>query len=94
MSFFKNLFSPARPIGTFYSFSVKCMRCGEIIHGRVNIYNEPSLELNEKGKPYYMCRKVLIGNGYCFQQIEVFFKFDAGKRVLDREISGGEFVGD
>jgi DNA-directed RNA polymerase subunit N (RpoN/RPB10) len=92
MSFLKNLFSPPSPTGTFYPFSVKCKRCGETIQGRVNVYNEPSMELDEKGKPYYTCRKVLIGDGHCFQQIEVSFKFDAGKRVLDREIKGGEFV--
>ena len=94
MSFFKNLFSPPRPTGTFYPFSVKCKRCGETIQGQVSVNNEPSLELDEKGKPYYTCRKVLIGNGHCFQQIEVLFKFDEGRRVLDRKISGGEFVED
>jgi hypothetical protein len=92
MGFLKNLFFPSRPSGTFYSFSVKCKRCGETIQGQVNVYNEPSLELDEKGKPFYTCRKVLIGNGYCFQRIEVIFKFDEGRRVLDRQINGGEFV--
>ncbi len=92
MSFFKNLFSPSRPTGTFYPFSVKCKRCGETIQGQVNVNNEPSLELDNKGKPYYTCRKVLIGNRHCFQQIEVVFKFDESRRVLDRKISGGEFV--
>jgi len=94
MSFFKDLFFPPHPAGIFYPFSVKCKRCGEIIRGRVNVYNEPSMELDEKGKPYYTCRKVLIGNGYCFEKIEVVFKFDESKRMLDREISGGEFVED
>ena len=92
MGFFKNIFSPPRSTGTFHIFSVKCKRCGEIIRGQVNVNNEPSLELDELGKPYYSCRKVLIGNELCFQQIEVLFKFDEGRRVLDRKISGGEFV--
>jgi hypothetical protein len=94
MSFFKNLFSPPRPTGTFHPFSVKCKRCGETIQGQINVYNEPSLELDEEGKSYYTCCKVLIGNNHCFQQIEVVFKFDQGKRILNREISGGEFVED
>ena len=97
MSIFKNFFQAltgsGRPHGNFYPFSVKCKRCGEIIQGRVNIYNDPSLELDEKDKPYYICRKVLIGSrGTCFQQVEVVFKFDEARRVLDRQISGGEFV--
>jgi DNA-directed RNA polymerase subunit N (RpoN/RPB10) len=92
MNFFKNLFSPPKHSGTFYPFSVKCTSCGEIIQGQVHVYNEPSMELDEKGKNYYTCRKVLIGNGHCFQQIEVVFKFDASKHMFEREINGGEFV--
>jgi hypothetical protein len=96
MNLFKNFFkvlNGGRPRGNFHPFSVKCKRCGEVIQGRVNIWNDPSLELDEKDRPYYVCRKVLIGSGgTCFQQIEVIFKFDEGRRVLDRQITGGEFV--
>jgi DNA-directed RNA polymerase subunit N (RpoN/RPB10) len=91
MNFFKNLFS-SRPTGKFLSFSVKCNRCGEIIHGQVNVNNEPSLEIDEKGKAFYTCRKVLIGNGHCFERIEVNFKFDETRRVLNKQVYGGEFV--
>jgi hypothetical protein len=94
MNILKNLLSPPRPAGKFYPFSVRCKRCGEIIQGQVNVNNEPSLELDEKGKPFYTCRKVMIGNGHCFQQIEVVFTFDESRRVLDQKISNGEFVED
>jgi len=97
MSLFKNLFQglagAGRPKGNFYPFEVKCKRCGEIIQGRVNVWNDPSLEFDEKDKPFYVCRKVLISSGgTCFQQIEVIFKFDETRRVLERQITGGEFV--
>ena len=94
MGFFKNLFSRPSPAGTFYQFSVKCKRCGETIQGRINVFNEPGTELDEKGKTYFTCRKVLIGNGHCFQQIEIIINFDEGRHVLDRRISGGKFVED
>ena len=94
MGFFRNLFSPPRPTGTFHSFSVQCKRCGETIQGQVNVNNDLSQELDDNGKPFYTCRKVLIGNGICFQQVEVVFKFDEDRRMLDRKISGGEFVED
>jgi hypothetical protein len=94
MNLIKTLFSTPRSRGKFLTFSVKCKRCGEIIHGQVNINNEPSLELGEKGKPFYTCRKVLIGDDHCFEQIEVIFKFDEDRRVLDKRITGGEFVND
>jgi hypothetical protein len=71
---------------------VKCKRCGEIIHGQVNVNNDPSLEFDEQGKPYYLCRKVVMGNQMCFQQIEVIFKFNDLRGVLERQITGGEFV--
>ncbi len=96
MNIFRKLFQPSsasrRPIGNYYSFSVKCRRCGEVIPGQVNIFNDPSVEFDEKGKPFYICRKVLMGSGSCFQQIEVVFKFDESRRVLDRQITGGEFL--
>lgn len=95
MNFFKNLFTP-RPSnpGKFHVFAVKCKRCGEIIHGQVNVNNEPSLEYDEKDQPHYTCRKVLVGNQLCFQQIEVIFKFNETRGLLDRQITGGEFVDD
>jgi hypothetical protein len=92
MSFLKNLFSSPHPVSKFYPFSVKCARCGEIIHGQVNINNEPSLDVDDKGKLYYTCRKVLIGNEHCYERIEVVFKFDGNRSVIDKQISGGEFV--
>jgi hypothetical protein len=93
MNFFKKLITP-RPSnsGKFHIFTVKCKRCGEIIHGQVNVNNEPSLEYDENGKTYYTCRKVLVGSGLCFQQIEVIFKFNDLRGLLDRQITGGEFV--
>ena len=95
MNFFKKLITP-RPSnpGKFHIFAVKCKRCGEVIHGQVNVNNEPSLEFDDQGKPYYTRRKVLDGNQLCFQQIEVTFKFNDLRGLLDRQISGGEFVED
>ena len=92
MNILKQLFSPPHPAGTFLHFSIKCNRCGEIIPGRVNVNNEPSLELDDNGKPFYTCRKVLMGNGHCFQQMEVVIKFDEKLNVIDRIVHNGNFV--
>jgi len=93
MNFFKKLFSaPPSNRGKFYTFAVKCKRCGETIHGQVNVNNDPSLEFDENEKPYYTCRKVLVGNQQCFEKIEVVLKFNESRGVLDRQITGGEFV--
>jgi len=93
MNFFKKVFTPPPAnSGKFYNFDVKCKRCGEIIHGQVNVNNDPSLELDDNGKAYFVCRKVLMGSNLCFQQIEAVFKFNEQRGLLDRQITGGEFV--
>ena len=92
MNILKKLFSPSVPQSRFYDFFVRCKRCGEIVAGQVNLSNDPSLEFDENDKPYYVCRKVLIGSGHCFQSIEAHFKFDENRRLLERQVTGGEFV--
>lgn len=90
---------PQRFESSFHPFTVRCKRCGELIEGRVNIYNDPSAEYGEddagatrRAAPTYFCRKVLMGGGTCYQQIEVTFRFDKARKVLERTVSGGEFV--
>jgi hypothetical protein len=95
MGFFKK-FADAlsgKPEKEYYVFQVKCKRCGEIIEGRVDVHNEPSVDY-ESGSNVYFVRKVLMGSGenHCYQQIEVGLKFNAERKVIDKTISGGEFV--
>ncbi len=92
MSFLKKIFTaPASPASNFYSFAVKCNRCGEIIEGRINLYNDLSVEY-EGNKNEYSVRKVLMGSGRCFQQIEVELKFDEPRKLLEKHVTGGQFV--
>jgi hypothetical protein len=90
MGLLKNLFGSGTPSSSpdFYTFTVRCDRCGETIEGKVNMNNDLSLD-DEGG---YFVRKVLIGSGRCFQQIEVTLKFDASRRLIDKQVSGGKFV--
>lgn len=74
-----------------YWVTVRCTRCGEIIRARVNLSNDLSAEY-DGNRTTYVCRKVLLGESRCFQQIEVILKFDLNRKLLDRMISGGEFV--
>ena len=73
-----------------YWIAVKCNRCGEIVRTRVDLRNDISIEY-DNGKTTYLCRKVLIGDQFCFQKIEVRLKFDNKRRLIERQISGGEF---
>jgi hypothetical protein len=92
MSFIKNLFSgPKRPEKKYYVFQVKCKRCGEIIEGRVDLDNDLSIEYEDSHNVYFG-RKVLMGNGRCFQQIEVEMKFTPERQLIERAAKGGTFV--
>jgi hypothetical protein len=98
MSFFKrlgNIFSgPQRTDDPSYWFTVKCKRCGETIRGRVDMRNDLSQQYGEDGgKTTFFTRKVVMGSGsLCFQQIEVELTFDENRKLVNRQIQGGEFV--
>ncbi len=93
MNFLKNLFGgPASPSpANFYSFAVKCNRCGETIEGRINLSNDLSVDY-EDGQESYFVRKVLMGSGHCFQQIEIELKFGASRKVIEKQANGGTFM--
>ncbi len=92
MNFLQKLFgglSAARP-KRYYTFSVKCRRCAEVIEGRVDLDNDLSVEYEEGGDVYY-ARKVLLGNNQCFQRMEVELKFTSTRELLEQNVIGGEF---
>ena len=91
MSFLKNLFggTPAKSDNHYYTFQVKCKRCDEIIEGRVDLHND--LSLNDEGNGY-LVHKTLMGSNRCFQRIEVELNFDSSRQLLEKTITGGEFV--
>ena len=91
MSFLKNLFTstPAKHEKHYYTFHVKCNRCGEIIEGRVDLDND--LSLNDGGNGYIV-RKGLMGANRCFQQIEVEIKFSSKREEIEKHAQGGTFV--
>jgi hypothetical protein len=90
MGFLKKLFGAGESSssGDFYTFNVQCERCNESIEGRINMSNDLSLD-DEGG---YLVRKVLMGSGRCFQQIEVTLKFDSSRQLLDTQVNGGKLV--
>ena len=93
MSFLQKLFSgtPAKPEKRYYTFTVKCLRCGELIEGRVDLDNDLSVEYEAGGDVFY-ARKILMGNNKCFQRVETNFKFSSDRKVIEQEVTGGEFV--
>ena len=93
MGFLKKLFGGAgtTPEKRYYTFHVKCNRCGEVIEGRVDLDNDLSLEYDGDSTVYFV-RKGLVGNNRCFQQIEVEMKFTPARTLIEQEVTGGQFV--
>ena len=93
MGFLKNLFGggAAKPEKRYYTFKVKCNRCGEIIEGRVDLDNDLSLDYEGEDTVYFV-RKGLVGNNRCFQQIEVEMKFTRARTLIEQNVKGGTFV--
>ena len=73
---------------------VRCKRCGETIGTRISLRNDLSIQYDNGGQPRgYHVRKVLIGGKRdCYQPVEVRLTFDVNRRLLEREIAGGEFI--
>ncbi len=93
MNLLKKIFpnAPAQSSSRFYSFAVRCNRCGETVEGHINLANDLSADYDDDRLVYHL-RKVLMGSGRCFQQIEVEFTFDSSHNVIEQQISGGRFV--
>jgi hypothetical protein len=71
-----------------YYIYVRCRRCGEVIKTRLSLLND--LSMADSGG--YVVHKTLIGNQLCFERIEVTLTFDEHRRLVDRQISRGEFI--
>jgi hypothetical protein len=96
MGFFKKLTSvfsssPQKPADLSYWYTVRCKRCGEEIKARIDLRNDLTIDYDTGGDSYF-CRKVIMGAGYCFQQIEVQMRFNSKRQLSDRQITGGEFL--
>jgi hypothetical protein len=83
--------SPGR--GGSLEIAVRCSRCREVIRARIDLTNDLSAEYGEGDQETaYLCRKVLIGKQGCYAPIEILLHFDAGRILIDRQITGGQFA--
>ena len=75
-----------------YWVYVRCNRCGEKLSSRINIYNDLSVDFQDSGEQTYQCRKTIVGRQTCFERIEIKLIFDKRRKLVEQEISGGEFI--
>ena len=102
MSFLKKIASALSPKGAGEGdvlwVYVRCDKCGEAIKARINLRHDLTPNYSAEGRVAdYVVRKVLIGSRRCFEPIEVKLTFvseaaDPQRRVISREIAGGQFI--
>jgi hypothetical protein len=74
-------------------FRVRCARCGEVIPVRINMLNDLSVEYGDKGEIRgYVCRKLALGTGLCFRQVELSLSFDSNRNLVGNTIKNGELI--
>lgn len=87
------LFGSGNKEKAIYGARVRCSRCGEEIAVRVDLRHELTPNYGESESAYYAHKGVMgSGENRCFQRIDVRFYFDDQKRLVSREITGGEFI--
>ena len=96
MGFFKKLASLVSATPTdmeTLGLYVRCDKCGEALGTRIHLGNDlsPVYDEGERGGAYFL-RKTLMGSKRCFQPIEVELTFDADRKVIARDIMGGQFI--
>jgi hypothetical protein len=85
----KSLLGGGEELGkTGYYVYVRCHRCGEAIRTRIDMRND--LSRREEGG--FTVNKTLVGSQRCFERIEVALTFDDNRKLVDREITRGDFI--
>lgn len=97
MSFLKKIASALSPKGTrggeVLWVYARCDKCGETIKTRIDLIHGLTPNYSAEGRVTdYVLRKVLIGSQRCFEPIEVKLIFDPQRRLVSREITGGQFI--
>lgn len=97
MSFLKKIASALSPKGAGEGevlwVYARCDKCGEVVKTRIDLRHDLTPNYSAEGRVAdYGLRKVLIGSQRCFEPIEVELAFDLQRRVISREIIGGQFV--
>ncbi|MBL7184652.1 MAG: hypothetical protein ISS50_09420 [Anaerolineae bacterium] len=97
MSFLKKIASALSPKGAEEGNAlwvyVRCDKCSEAIKTRIDLRHDLTPNYSAEGRVTdYVVRKVLTGSQRCFEPIEVKLTFDPQRRVVSREITGGQFI--
>jgi len=75
-----------------YWVFVRCNKCQEPLKVRVNLHHDLSVNYDEPRGQTYFCRKTIVGKSGCFQRIEIELTFNSKRKLINKDISGGDFI--
>ena len=91
--FLSRLFGGSQKPSHLYGIYVQCDHCSEIIRTYINLHSDLSIQYGDTDKDNtYVVHKQLLGSGTCFQRVDVQMTFDSRRKLINRQISGGQFV--
>ncbi len=71
---------------------VQCARCGAVVQSRINLFNDLSVEYDEREEVAgYWVRKEMMDDR-CFRLMTAELRFDRQRRLVGQEISGGKII--
>ena len=90
MDFLRKLFGGEPRDDSGLYFYIRSKRSGEIVRVRLDLNQFTPLYEGDKLTGYFV-RKTVVGQR-SFERMEAEFSFDANKRLIDKTVTGGEFV--
>ncbi|MGA9531671.1 MAG: hypothetical protein WBR18_03045 [Anaerolineales bacterium] len=70
---------------------IRCDRCGELLQTRIDLTHDLSADYNSNGYlKGYFTHKTVIGDGPCFQHLDVHIRYDTRRRRKEITVSGGQ----
>lgn len=75
-----------------YWVYLRCNKCDELLRVRINLNNDLSIIYDDPRGLIYFTRKTIVGNRGCFQRIGIELTFNHKRKLIDRQISGGDFI--
>jgi hypothetical protein len=86
----KELFKPIGGKDAEFVY-VQCDRCAEPLKARIDLTHDLSADFTPGGSlKGYFTHKTLMGDGPCFQQIDVDVRYDPRRRRQEISVNGGE----
>ncbi len=96
MSIFKRISeyfrSPSSADNASYRVFVRCNNCGEPLKTRRDLDHDLSVDYDGPGGQSYFNKKTMVGDTGCFQRIDIELWFKQKRQLVNREISGGNFI--